>query len=200
MELKPALAEATAGRAENELFKISKGVLATPDTALADYVLAEQAAERLKDGFAEYFQRYDALLCPVLPIPAHAHGLAEFVINGQTVPAKHILSATVPFNVAGLPGLSIVRHEPGRTANRRAVGIQLAGRIDGSAPRLAAGDGKPGSQPSPEDLARKQRWLIRTTAWKPSPNWKHRTSSNGAAEHLFAVCFGFSWSSSIPQP
>jgi aspartyl-tRNA(Asn)/glutamyl-tRNA(Gln) amidotransferase subunit A len=43
----------------------------------------------------------------VLPIPAHAHGLSEFVINGKTVPARHILSATVPFNVTGLPGLSI---------------------------------------------------------------------------------------------
>ena len=107
MEIKPAFAEATAGRSENEIFTIAKRILATPDTALSDFVLAEQAAERLKDGFAEYFQRYDALLCPVLPIPAHAHGLAEFVINGQTLPAKHILSATVPLNVTGLPGLSI---------------------------------------------------------------------------------------------
>jgi aspartyl-tRNA(Asn)/glutamyl-tRNA(Gln) amidotransferase subunit A len=59
MELKPAFVEATAGH-ENEMFKIAKGMLATPDTALGDYILAEQAAERLKDGFAEYFQRYVA--------------------------------------------------------------------------------------------------------------------------------------------
>ncbi|HYZ72680.1 MAG TPA: hypothetical protein VE641_06340, partial [Chthoniobacterales bacterium] len=75
--------------------------LATPDTTIDNFVLAEQAAERLKDGFAEYFQRYDALLCPVLPVPAYAHGVSEFVINGQTVPAKHIQSATVPFSVLG---------------------------------------------------------------------------------------------------
>jgi aspartyl-tRNA(Asn)/glutamyl-tRNA(Gln) amidotransferase subunit A len=106
MELKPAFVEATAGH-ENEIFTIAKGMLATPDTPLGDFVLAEQAAERLKDGFAEYFQRYDALLCPVLPIPAHAHGLSKFVINGQSVSAKHIQSATVPFNVTGLPALSI---------------------------------------------------------------------------------------------
>jgi aspartyl-tRNA(Asn)/glutamyl-tRNA(Gln) amidotransferase subunit A len=106
MEMKPAFAGATAGH-ESEMFKISKGMLATPDTTMADFVLAEQAAERLRDGFAEYFQRYDALLCPVLPIPAHAHGLSEIVINGQSVPAVQIQGATVPFNVTGLPGLSI---------------------------------------------------------------------------------------------
>ncbi|MDV3124998.1 amidase [Mycobacterium sp. 21AC1] len=107
MELKPAFAEATAGRARDELFKIAKRMLAAPETSIEDYVQAEQAAERLRDGFADYFERYDALLCPVLPIPAHRHGSKEFVINGQTVDATYIQAATVPFNVTGLPALSI---------------------------------------------------------------------------------------------
>ena len=96
MELKPAFAEATAGRAPDELFTIAKNMLATPDTSMDDYIQAEQAAERLRDGFADYFQRYDALVCPVLPIPAHEHGATEFVINGQTVDATYIQGATVP--------------------------------------------------------------------------------------------------------
>ena len=107
MELKPAFAEATAGRSDDELYKMAKAMLAAPDTSMKDYIDAEQAAERLSDGFAEYFQRYDALLCPVLPIPAHKHAATEFTVNGQTVDATYIQGATVPLNVTGLPGLSI---------------------------------------------------------------------------------------------
>src|ERR1700754_1396966 len=77
METKPAFRKETAGH-EDKIFKHVQGVYDTPDTSIEDFVDAEQKAEQLRDGFAEYFQRYDALLTPVTTVPAHAHDAAEF--------------------------------------------------------------------------------------------------------------------------
>ncbi len=106
MEMKQAFAEATAGH-EDQMYKMSKTMLSLPDTSMADFIEAEQAAERLRDGFAEYFQKFDALITPVLPLPAHKHGQEEFVINGRAVDATYLQGATVPLNVTGLPGISM---------------------------------------------------------------------------------------------
>jgi aspartyl-tRNA(Asn)/glutamyl-tRNA(Gln) amidotransferase subunit A len=106
MEMKPAFREATAGH-EDQMYKMAKTMLSLPDTSMADYIDAEQAAERLRDGYAEYFRGFDALITHVLPIPAHKHGAREFVIDGQTVDATYLQGATVPLNVTGLPGISM---------------------------------------------------------------------------------------------
>jgi aspartyl-tRNA(Asn)/glutamyl-tRNA(Gln) amidotransferase subunit A len=84
-----------------------QAVLDTPDTSIEDFVAAEQQVEIMRDGFAQYFQRYDALLCPVLPVASHGHDATEFNINGQTVSAMHVMDATAPFSATGLPGLSM---------------------------------------------------------------------------------------------
>lgn len=107
MEMKPAFREATTGRNENEIYKMAKTMLSLPDTSMNDFIDAEQAAERIKDGYAQYFQKYDALITQVLPIPAHKHGVEEFIIDGQKVDATYLQGATVPLNVAGLPGISM---------------------------------------------------------------------------------------------
>jgi aspartyl-tRNA(Asn)/glutamyl-tRNA(Gln) amidotransferase subunit A len=107
MEMKEAFKEATAGRSENELYIMAKTMLSLPDTSMEDFVRAEQAAERLRDGFAGYFRDYDVLLTPVLPIPAHQHGVSEFITNGQKVDATYLQGATVPLNVTGLPGVAM---------------------------------------------------------------------------------------------
>ncbi len=85
LEMKPEFVKTTAGRSEDEISYMAKFMLSLPDTPAADYIDAAQGAERLKDGYAEYFQKYDVLLTPVLPTPSFKHGQAELVINGQTV-------------------------------------------------------------------------------------------------------------------
>jgi aspartyl-tRNA(Asn)/glutamyl-tRNA(Gln) amidotransferase subunit A len=121
METKPAFRKVTAGH-EDKIFKHVQAVYDTPDTSIADFVDAEQQAEQLRDGFAEYFQRYDALLCPVTPVPAHAHDAAEFNINGQSVSSLHVMTATAPLNVTGLPGMTL---RFGTSREGLPVGVQL---------------------------------------------------------------------------
>jgi aspartyl-tRNA(Asn)/glutamyl-tRNA(Gln) amidotransferase subunit A len=106
METRPEFAKVTAGH-ETQIFRHAKLILDTPDTPIAEFVAAEQAIERLRDSFADYFQRYDVLLGPVTPFPATKHGFKDLVVDGQTVSPFHVMSATSPFSLTGMPALSM---------------------------------------------------------------------------------------------
>jgi aspartyl-tRNA(Asn)/glutamyl-tRNA(Gln) amidotransferase subunit A len=124
MEMKPAFEQATAGRSQDEIYKMAKTMLSLPDTSMKDYIDAQQAAERLRDGYAEYFRKYDALITHVLPIPAHKHGVDTFTINGQSVDATYLQGATVPLNVTGLPGISM---RFGTSSGGLPINVQIVG-------------------------------------------------------------------------
>src|SRR5258708_21829022 len=124
MEMKPAFAEATAGH-ESEMFKMSKTMLSLPDTSMKDYIEAEQAADRIADGYADYLTRYAALITHVLPIPPHNHGVEEFTIDGQTGDATYLHGATVLLNVTGLPGVAM---RFGTSKEGLPINVQIVGK------------------------------------------------------------------------
>jgi aspartyl-tRNA(Asn)/glutamyl-tRNA(Gln) amidotransferase subunit A len=124
LEMKPGFVKTTAGRSEDEIGDMARFMLSMPDTPAADYIDAVQAAERLKDGYAQYFQKYDVLLTPVLPTPSFRHRQAELLINGQTVDAMGIMSVTSHLSVTGLPGVSM---RFGTSHDGMPIGVQIVG-------------------------------------------------------------------------
>ena len=104
---------------------------------------ANERRAQLRGIWQEWFERYDALICPVMATPAFPHSQAgtfnsrTIEINGTTRPYSDLVSWTGLIGVLGLPSAV---PPIGRTAAGLPVGVQVVSPMfrDREAIRLAA--------------------------------------------------------------
>jgi len=102
----------------------------------ADYVLAQRVRGRLRAALERVFQDVDVLLLPTTPITAPVIGdrMARWRSGEEPVDGA-LVRLTAPFNLTGLPALSV----PFGRAGGLPVGLQVVGQSMDEARLLAVG-------------------------------------------------------------
>jgi amidase len=93
-----------------------------------DWLVADRDRARRRQRWAEFFEEFDLLLCPVTMMPAFPHhqegtwATRQIVVNGQTVPYSALEAWPALIGSAYLPSTST---PVGRTAAGLPVGVQV---------------------------------------------------------------------------
>lgn len=100
-------------------------------TSSTDYILARRTQAEIRKRFEQFFETYDFLILPTTPIAAptvEGHDAVE--------QAGRLTRFTAPFNLAGLPALSV---PCGFTKEGLPIGLQIVARAWGDAKVLNLG-------------------------------------------------------------
>jgi amidase len=97
-----------------------------------DWVALDEERHRLRSAYAEFFRRYDALLTPVMPIPAFPHldrdvedaASDTLDVDGTALPYWDATRWCAGFGALHLPAASV---PAGRTRHGLPVGVQVVG-------------------------------------------------------------------------